>query len=243
VQSVNLVMDLAAERREAEEPADPSLPPGHPNLPGRASRPQRVNVPANLRVPSGAWVGLPGTNYAVAIDTFFADLRIDARGPTLASDEPRNPAVRLRFEQDGQPAGETWYFLMHPDMPVGSGPDLPLRVIDYEPRLATGLEVATHPGAGWIWLGFGVMSLGTVLAFLLRHERAWARVRRTGSGDGAWEIALVHQGAARQAPEFVREPWEAAATPLAIRLLRDLEPEGGRPVRWPGAPTSDRENP
>ena len=174
---------------------------------------------------------LPPTPYSVAIDTFFADFRIDARGPGLASDEPRNPAVHLRFFAGDSLAGETWYFALHPEMPVGSGPDLPLRLGSYLPLASTGLEIATHPGSAWVWAGFAVMTLGTLLSFLLRHERVWLRLRRRAEG---WEIAMLHHGAPKQAPEYVNAPWEAAVTPLAIRLLRHLEPEGGAPVRWPG---------
>jgi cytochrome c biogenesis protein ResB len=236
VRSVSVVVDAAAGET------------GAPTLPGHGAgrhdaAPQDFAMPVSLRIPWGEWVAVPGTPYTVAIDTFFIDLRIDARGPTLASDEPRNPAVRLSFRRDGEPAGETWYFLFHPDMPVGSGPDLPLRVTDYTPLMATGLEVVTHPGAGWIWAGFAVVTLGTLLAFLLHHERVWLRLQPTGTGESvAWEIALIHQGAAPQAPEFVREPWEASVTPLAIRLLRVLAPDGGRPLRWPGGAASEEEN-
>lgn len=225
VRSVDVVVDAAGE-------ADPS------------AAPRQFKLPISLEIPWDEWVALPGTPYAAAIDTFFVDLRIDATGPTLASDQPRNPAVRLRFQQDGAPAGETWYFLHHPEMPVGSGPDVPLRVTGYTPLLATGLEVSTHPGAGWIWAGFGVMSLGTLLAFMFHHERIWLRLRpASGKGGGAaCEIALLHQGAARQAPEFVREPWEASTTPLAIRLFRDLTPDAARPLRWPGTASREEES-
>lgn len=224
VRSIDAVVDAAAEAGPA------------------AAR--QFTMPISLRIPWGEWVALPGTAYAVAIDTFFVDLRIDVTGPTLASDQPRNPAVRLRFAENGAPAGETWYFLHHPEMPVGSGPDLPLQVTGYTPRLATGLEMATHPGAGWIWAGFAVMTLGTLLAFLLQHERIWLRLKPAPAADAgaACEIALLHQGAARQAPEFVREPWEASVTPLAIRLFRELTPEAGRPVRSPGPPAREEES-
>jgi cytochrome c biogenesis protein ResB len=260
VRAVDLMIDAAPRAEGADPPPAPAgmrgmppepepepekgLPPGHPAVPGRTEqRPphepmtaERFLTPVSVRVPRGEWVPLPGAPYEVAIDTFFVDFRIDANGPTLASDEPRNPAVRLRFRRDGQDAGATWFFLLHPEMPVGSGPSLPLRVTDYTPVYSTGLEVVTHPGSGWVWAGFAVMTLGTIFAFLLRHERIWLRVSPRAPGT---EIALVHQGAPCQAPEYIREPWEAATTSLAIRFVRDLAPEGGRPARWPGAVPSE----
>lgn len=241
VRSVDVVVDAAS---EADWSAAPDAGAGGAERPHHEAAPRQFKMPVSLKIPWGAWVALPGTSYAVAIDTFFVDLRIDASGPMLASDQPRNPAVRLRFQQAGAPAGETWYFLHHPEMPVGSGPDLPLRVTGYAPLMATGLEMVSHPGAGWIWAGFAVMTLGTLLAFLVHHERIWLRLRpASGKGGGAaCEIALIHQGASRQAPEFVREAWEASATPLAIRLFRGLTPDAARPLRWPGATAREEEN-
>jgi cytochrome c biogenesis protein len=235
VRAVDLMID-AAPRSDTDSLAAHAMPSGHPKVPGRGEAAASFLAPVSVRVPRGEWVTLPGAPYEVAIDTFFVDFRIGAEGPTLASDEPRNPAVHLQFRKDGQPAGATWFFLMHPEMPVGSGPNLPLRVTDYAPIYSTGLEIVTHPGAGWIWAGFAVMTLGSIFSFLLRHERVWLRVRPVTEGS---EIAILHQGAPRQAPEYIREPWEAAATPLTIRLVRAFAPEGGRPARWPGAGPSE----
>jgi len=194
----------------------------------RTSRPFRnpvtVTVPWHQRVP------LTGTPYDVEIDTFLTDFRIVDGTPSLASWEPRNPAVHLRFFEDEHFRGESWYFILHAGMAFGSGPDLTLRFTDYVPETISGLEVATHPGAGWVWAGFVVMTIGTLLTFLLRHERLWLRLQRR---DQEWEIAMVHRGTARQAPEFATEDWEAAATPLMIRLARILEPSEGKPVRGP----------
>jgi hypothetical protein len=242
VRSVDLVLDLGAlgaasavppaaaegENRQDGLDRDHLGQSGH-SPHGRVT--PRFADPATIRVPWGKRVPLPPTPYSVAIDTFFADFRIDAHGAGLASDEHRNPAVHLRFFEGDSLAGETWYFALHPEMPVGSGPDLPLRLGSYLPSASTGLEIATHPGSAWVWAGFAVMTLGTLFSFLLRHERVWLRLRRRAEG---WEIAMLHHGAPKQAPEYVNAPWEAAVTPLAIRLLRHLEPEGGAPVRWPG---------
>jgi len=66
-----------------------------------------------------------------------------------------------------------------------------------------------------------------MLAFLLRTERIWVRLRRAASG---WDVAVLHQGAAPQAPEFARAAWERSATPLTIQIARALEPAEGAPV-------------
>jgi cytochrome c biogenesis protein ResB len=189
--------------------------------------------PVGVLLHPGERVMLEGTPYSAEIDTFLADFRIDAGAFRLGSMEPRNPAVRVRFYEGDTPAGSSWYFLFHPEMPVGTGPDLPVRFTDYEPFLQTGLEIATHPGSTWVWAGFAVMTIGIMLSFLLRHERLWVRARPTGDSAAPWELAVVHAGAPPRDPALVAQPWEAATTGLAAQMLRRWPPRDGRPARWP----------
>ncbi|MBD3235741.1 MAG: hypothetical protein GF330_03470 [Candidatus Eisenbacteria bacterium] len=227
VRSADLLLDLAQllSGPEGDDAAAPGDRPTH----GRVET--RFDEPLNVRIPWGRRVSLGPAPYAAEIDTFFADFRILAGGPGLASEEPRNPALRLRFFAGDSLVGANWYFAFHPEMSVGSGPDLPLRFISYDPLMTTGLELSTHPGSGWVWAGIVIMTLGTLLSFLLRYERAWLRLRRVRDG---WEITLLHQGSPKQAPEYARREWERYVTPLAIEMMRRVEPRGGRPVRWPG---------
>jgi len=197
--------------------------------------PARLEVPMTITVPWGTRVPVPDTPFAVEIDTFLADFRIEADGPRLASEEFHNPAVRLHVFAGDSLAGAAWHFLLHPGMPVGSGLVLPVRFADVHPIWMTGLEVSTHPGSPLVWAGIALMSLGSILVFLLRRDQIWLRARRTGEG---YEIALAHPGATRQAPEFVREAWEKEASPLAIRIVRLLEPAGAPPVRGKPFPSA-----
>lgn len=205
----------------------------------------QLRNPMTLTVPWDSVVPLPAAPLAVAIDTFLADFRIDAQGPGLASEEFRNPAARLLAFVGDSLAGRCWYFALHPEMPVGTGLVLPVRIVDLHPVWMTGLEVSTHPGSFFVWAGIAVMTLGTLLAFLFRREQVWLRLRpqpsagatrlAAGATEAAarevpWEVTFVHQGAARQAPEFVHEAWQARATPLGIQLVRLLEPAAGTPV-------------
>jgi len=190
--------------------------------------------PVTVMLRPGDRVALAGTPYSAEIDTFLADFRVEAGTFRLGSMEPRNPAVRVRFYEGEEPAGASWYFLFHPEMPVGSGPGLPVRFVDYDPFVQTGLEIATHPGSAWVWAGFVVMTLGVMLSFLLRHERLWLRVRPTGDPGAPWELAVVHAGATPRDPALASQPWEAATTGLAAQLLGQWPPQDGRPVRWPG---------
>ncbi len=218
---------------------------GHQQLTAQMANPMTVVVPWD------SMLALPDSPFKVAIDTFLADFRIDEGGAGLASDEFNNPAARILAFVGDSLAGRAWYFAMHPDMPVGTGLVLPLRITDIDPEWMTGLEISTHPGSGFIWAGISIMTLGTLLAFLFRREHAWLRMSPVSgptAGDASsgadgdagsasreapgplWEVAFVHRGASRQAPEFARASWETRTTSLGVRLVRLLEPEGGPPV-------------
>ncbi len=236
--------DIEEMRRMASEMGrgEPASPMGEPPAgSGMAMPPHestgggRFRNPSAMVLPAGERKALPGTPYSVEIDTFLVDFRVDRGGFRLGSAEPRNPAARLRFFESDSLIGSGWYFLFHPDMPVGSGPDLPIRLADYDPFMQTGLEVATHPGSAWVWAGIAVMTLGTLLSFLLRHERIWLRVRPAAAATNAqaWELALVHTGASKQDPSLVKQSWESAITPLTARFLRRWPARGGRPDRVP----------
>ncbi|MFC1572252.1 cytochrome c biogenesis protein ResB [Candidatus Eisenbacteria bacterium] len=216
-------------------------PPGHPRADamdtgphGQASMRFRNPVTHTLR-PGERWA-IPSTPYAAEIDTFFCDFRIVDGEPHLASQEPRNPAVRLRYFEEGVPAGEKWHFILHPEMAIGDGPSLPLRFATYEPVMQTGLDMATHPGAEWVWAGIVVMTLGTLLSFMLRHERVWLRIRPADRGSG---LAAIHRGASTQDPRLVKEVWQASTTSLVARLFQQWRSGEGVPDRWPGSTPGD----
>ncbi len=242
----------AAEAADAADASPPHHPAGtRPGAPEGMMKPPHEPVrgtfqnPTGITLHPGQRVALAGTPYSVEIDTFLADFRVEAGTFHLGSDEPRNPAVRINFFLGDAPAGSSWYFLLHPEMPVGAGPDLPVRFSDYDPFMQTGLDIATHPGSAWVWVGFAVMTLGTLLSFTLRHERVWLRVRRPDEARGEWELALVHAGAtpqdrgegdrpardsraavlpARSAGGPGQRAWDAGVTDLGASLLKHWPP-------------------
>jgi cytochrome c biogenesis protein ResB len=187
----------------------------------------QLAMPVTTRVPWGERVALPHSPYAVEIDTFFVDFIVGEEGPALASDEPRNPAVLLSFYEGDLLAGRSWYFVLHPGMAVGTAP-AQLLLGEIEAEYMAGIEAATHPGAAWVWAGFVVMTLGSVFAFVLKHERIWLRLRRRPEG---WEVAAYHPGATTVAPELAAAAWEQRASGLTVQLARRLEPDGPAPVR------------
>jgi hypothetical protein len=170
--------------------------------------------------------------YEIELEAFLADFRVGPEGVYLGSVEPRNPAARIGFFEGDSLRGSTWHFLLHPEMPVGDGPDVRLRLASYQPLLQTGLELATHPGAAWVWGGFALMTLGTLLSFLLRHERLWLRVATRSPGAAAG-LSVVHSGGATPDPARAIEDWEGAVSILTAKLWHRWPGSGGSPDRWP----------
>ncbi len=192
--------------------------------------------PVTFTLRKGERIEFPRTPYAAEIDTFFTDFRVGEHGPAQGSNEPRNPAVLLRLYEDQDVIGHSWYFLFHPDMVIGTGPELPLRFVSYDPVMQSGLEMATHPGSEWVWVGLAVMTLGTLVAFLIRHERVLLRARRA---DGAWKVDWIHIGAGNQEPALVDHAWQASITSLTAKFLEQWPPAAGKPDRYPKPKTTN----
>ena len=228
VSSLNVIFDQP--RTPITAPHDAAAPeePMGMSPHGRDQAPY-VN-PVTVTVLPGERTPLPATPYEIEIETFLADFRMGPDGPFLGSSEARNPAVRINFFAADSLLGRRWYFLLHPEMAIGSGPDLKMRMATFEPLMQTGLQMATHPGSGWVWAGLAVMTLGTLLSFLLRHERIWLRVAPAGN---QWELSLLHLGALGQDPARVAPAWQAAITPLMARFMATRAPIAGEPHQVP----------
>ncbi len=192
--------------------------------------------PVTFTLRKGERIEFSRTPYAAEIDTFFTDFRVGEHGPAQGSNEPRNPAVLLRLYEGQDVIGHSWYFLFHPDMVIGTGPELPLRFVSYDPVMQSGLEMATHPGSEWVWVGLAVMTLGTLVAFLIRHERVLLRARRA---DGAWKVDWIHIGVGNQEPALVDHAWQASITSLTAKFLEKWPPAAGKPDRYPKPKTTN----
>ncbi len=186
--------------------------------------------PVTVSLRPGRLENLPGTGYAIRLEEYYADFVVGQDGPESASDEPRNPAVKIGFYRDGEKVGEKYYFLRHPGMAVGSGPGLRMHFTNFGPAFVTGLEISTHPGSLWVWLGIVIMSIGTILSFILQHQRIWLRLSHERNRT---RIAVVHSGASVMGKELATNSWEESATGLLRELLHRWPPASGRPEKWP----------
>jgi len=134
---------------------------------GDASEPIVVAANKPLTLPDGR---------TIAIDDFVSDFRIGENGVESASDEMRNPAVKVAL-LDGESIVETqWLFIKHPGFRHGDSRLGDLRAVSVEPLYATGLSARTSPGGALIWAGMCIASFGLILSFYLTHRRVWAVV-------------------------------------------------------------------
>jgi len=159
--------------------------------------PVEVLQQISLAVPPDAPVLVPGTDLTLQLIRYFPhwqipleqtpDGRIVAGEARNVSDEPVNPAVRVRLSAPGTPPRERWL-----PLPLPSGQPRPGGVVDYadyrlmplefRPDYATWLTFKTHPIMLPVWIGCGVMMLGIVLCFYCTHERVWALARPLDGG-------------------------------------------------------------
>jgi hypothetical protein len=177
---------------------------GGGSSPHGAEAPVEVLQEVSLAVPPQTPVQVPGTDLTVEVLRYFPhwymplertpDGRVVAGEARNVSDDPVNPAIRVRLAAPGAPARERWL-----PLPLRSGEPRPGGVVDYgdyrvvpvgsAPDYATWLTFKTHPIMLPVWLGCGFMMVGIVLCFYCNHERVWALARPLG--DGRVEVLLA----------------------------------------------------
>lgn len=86
-------------------------------------------------------------------------------------------------------------------------------------RQYTVLSINRDPGAWLVWTGSVALILGSMLVFFLPHRRIWARLRPTGEGTTAIEVA---------AP-LKRDPAFEPAFAELVRSIRSADAEPARP--------------
>jgi len=139
----------------------------------------------DLELPFGKPVKVPGLDLTLQALDYAADFVIDTRTRQVESrsQHPRNPAIKVLFELPGQEPYEEWHFLSGVGMHRQEDPPYRLRFLDFEPQLATGLEVAYQPALILVWIGFALMTIGVCVSLYLNHRRVWILIRPEGPED------------------------------------------------------------
>jgi len=192
---VSSVSVLVARVRRAGEQSGDSHSAGDPG---------EVLSQISVSVPPDTDVRVPGTDLTLRVTSYFPHWQMTLeQGPdgrrvqgeaTNLSDQPNNPAVRLRIQSAQARPLERWVMLpFRPNEPRQGGivdyGDYRILPLDFKPDYATWLTFKTHPVMLPVWIGCGVMMLGIVLCFYCNHERVWALVHL--DDEGACEVYLA----------------------------------------------------
>jgi cytochrome c-type biogenesis protein CcmF len=148
--------------------------------------------------------------------------------------------AHVSVEREGRAAGTMepakWFFRKHEDEPTtevairrGFWEDLyiVLAAFDTQTQSAT-LHVVVNPLVNWIWMGFGLLALGTFIALLPERSFAFAAARVPASASTATLLALLLVLPASTARAQHVETAQSAASVVIPRSA--LERELGREI-------------
>jgi cytochrome c-type biogenesis protein CcmH/NrfF len=197
----------------------------------------------------------PGQELKLGHFTF----RHDALRVTKDAQKEMHTGLVSVFE-DGKPIGTMeparWFFFKHEDQPTtevairrAPAEDVYIVLATYDAATQQATYAVTiNPLVNWIWFGFGVMAIGTILALLPESAFAFAAARLpAGAGAPATTTVsllilclLLPASAHAQANQSVRP---VARTELERRLESDVLCTCGcrRPVATCGMPNCDGE--
>ena len=111
--------------------------------------------------------------------------------------------AHLTVSKDGQEVGKMyparWYFRKHEDQPTTEvairrsfSEDIYLVLAAFEPgEQSATIELVVNPLVNWLWFGFGVVGLGTLIALLPESTFAFAAAGAPGVAGQATTVGLM----------------------------------------------------
>jgi hypothetical protein len=111
--------------------------------------------------------------------------------------------AHLTVTKDGQEVGKMyparWYFRKHEDQPTtevairrGFSEDIYLVLAAFEPgEQSATIELVVNPLVNWLWFGFGVVGIGTLIALLPEATFAFATATAPGVAGQATTVGLL----------------------------------------------------
>ena len=111
--------------------------------------------------------------------------------------------AHLTVTKDGQEVGKMyparWYFRKHEDMPTTEvairrsfSEDIYLVLAAFEPgEQSATIELVVNPLVNWLWFGFGVVGIGTLIALLPESTFAFAAASAPGVAGQATTVGLI----------------------------------------------------
>jgi cytochrome c biogenesis protein len=186
---------------------------------------------SRILIRRGERVPIRGTPLEVEAMMLYPDFDVDENGrPTTKSLEPNNPAVMVRFFENGEPMVAMWLFQKRPEVCLKVGPHgeltpaahPPFRLADFKPVLFSGLQVAYDPGAQVFWIGCAILLVGLVMHFYFHHRRLLMIVREEKPGESLISVG----GWSSHGPEDFKEEFQRLMSSCQ-RVLSARPPETG----------------
>ncbi len=113
------------------------------------------------------------SEYSFKVLHYLPHFMMDGKRVYSASDRPDNPAVQIEFLKGDSLLSRAWSFQKFPDMHKNEDAPYNFKFISFNPSYETGLQIVYNPGAGVLWAGFILMTLGIMAAFYIIHKRIW----------------------------------------------------------------------
>lgn len=169
---------------------------------------------------------IEGTPFTLEADVMMPNFTAAGGQPDTASLDLRNPAVRLTFSVGPHKVSPMWLFANDPELclvetPEGlqRAPTPPFKLVDIDPVLFSGIQVAYDPGFKVVAAGSVLWLVGTVALFWLHRRRLWVIVERADRGGS---IVSVGGWSSRGPREFKRE-FETLSARLAGALKAEAD--------------------
>ncbi|MBI4347109.1 MAG: cytochrome c biogenesis protein ResB [Elusimicrobia bacterium] len=165
-----------------------------------------------LQIPQRTPTKIPGSPIRVSADVMLPNFTIgpDARADSGSLDL-KNPAVKVKFVIDGHPTRPLWLLQNSPgvafseneDGTLAHAPPPPFKLIEIDPVLFSGIQVAYDPGYPVVLTGGIAWLVGMILLFWLHRRRLWVVVA-PGTEPGGVRVR-VGAWSSRGTREFQKE--------------------------------------
>lgn len=149
---------------------------------------------------------IPGTPFSVRAGLFYPSFDVDSHGHAMTLDyEGRNPALLIEFlGKRNEPQVSVWLLKNHPDRAFRVDGDRvfptappPFHVMDVDPILFSGVQVAYDPGAPVFWIGAIFLLTGLCLHFYMHQRRlrilVVPRAEKVGVFIGGWNSRAAQE--------------------------------------------------
>lgn len=165
-----------------------------------------------LQIPQRTPTKIPGSRIRVSADVMLPNFTIgpDARADSSTLDL-KNPAVKVRFAIDGHPTRPLWLLQNSPgvafaedeDGTLAHAPPPPFGLLEIDPVLFSGIQVAYDPGYPVVLTGAVAWLVGMILLFWLHRRRLWIVI---GPGEEPGGVRVrVGAWSSRGTREFQKE--------------------------------------